>query len=150
MKHWNELTPLEQAHETYSDMYKDAHGVRPHNDVSNWTLADFEKEFEYLGRVIKEDMEREEAEQERAINDFEARVRATIEAGAKDRATAIRWIDTATAEQHEKEVISGAIWHNPPCQPHQLICLESGTIIEVSTPDSVEDNYRVFPGDSQK
>jgi mannose-6-phosphate isomerase-like protein (cupin superfamily) len=62
----------------------------------------------------------------------------------------IRWIDTTTAEQHEKEVISGAIWHNPPCQPHQLICLEAGTIIEVSTPDSVEDNYRVFPGDSQK
>mgnify|MGYP003346397533 CR=1 FL=1 len=83
MKHWNELTPLERAHETYSDMYKDAYGFRPRNDVSNWTLADFEKEFEELGRVINADMEREEAEQERAINDFEARVRATIEAGAK-------------------------------------------------------------------
>ena len=105
MKHWNELTPLEQAHETYSDMYKDAHGVRPHNDVSNWTLADFEKEFEYLGRVIKEDIEREEAEQERAINDFEARVRATIEAGAKDRATAIRWIDTAEDAGGDREFL---------------------------------------------
>ena len=28
--------------------------------------------------------------------------------------------------------------------------VEEGTIIEVSTPDSVEDNYRVMPGDSQK
>jgi len=34
--------------------------------------------------------------------------------------------------------------------PHQLICLESGTVVEVSTPDSVEDNYRIIPGDSQK
>jgi hypothetical protein len=34
--------------------------------------------------------------------------------------------------------------------PHQLICIEEGTIIEVSTPDSVEDNYRVLPGDSQR
>ena len=29
------------------------------------------------------------------------------------------------------------------------IIIEEGTIIEVSTPDSVEDNYRVLPGDSQ-
>jgi len=29
------------------------------------------------------------------------------------------------------------------------VCQEEGTIIEVSTPDSVEDNYRVAPGDSQ-
>jgi mannose-6-phosphate isomerase-like protein (cupin superfamily) len=61
----------------------------------------------------------------------------------------VRWINTATAELHEKEIGDGAVWHNPPCQPHQLICIEAGTIIEVSTPDSVEDNYRVLPGDSQ-
>jgi quercetin dioxygenase-like cupin family protein len=61
----------------------------------------------------------------------------------------VRWIDTTNAELHEKELIDGAVWHNPPCQPHQLICVEAGTIIEVSTPDSVEDNYRVLPGDSQ-
>jgi hypothetical protein len=33
--------------------------------------------------------------------------------------------------------------------PHQLMCVEAGSIIEVSTPDSVEDNYRVEKGDSQ-
>ena len=37
-----------------------------------------------------------------------------------------------------------------PCVPHQVICIEQGTIVEVSTPDSVEDNYRVAKGDSQK
>lgn len=37
-----------------------------------------------------------------------------------------------------------------PLTPHRLTCLEQGTILEISTPDSVEDNYRVMPGDSQK
>ena len=61
----------------------------------------------------------------------------------------VRWIDTITAKVHEKELRKGAVWHNFPCMPHQLECIETGTVIEVSTPDSVEDNYRVMPGDSQ-
>jgi mannose-6-phosphate isomerase-like protein (cupin superfamily) len=59
-------------------------------------------------------------------------------------------IDTANANQTEHELNTGDSWHNPPLLPHQLVCLEAGTIIEVSTPDSVEDNYRVGKGDSQK
>jgi mannose-6-phosphate isomerase-like protein (cupin superfamily) len=62
----------------------------------------------------------------------------------------VRWIDTKTAELYEKNLIIGDVWHNPPLQPHQLFCLEEGMICEVSTPDSVEDNYRVSKGDSQK
>jgi quercetin dioxygenase-like cupin family protein len=62
----------------------------------------------------------------------------------------VKYIDTANASIHEKVLNVGDVWHNPPLLPHQLICLEEGTICEVSTPDSVEDNYRVMPGDSQK
>ena len=62
----------------------------------------------------------------------------------------VKYIDTKTAAQLEQELEQGDTWHNPPCMPHQLICLEEGTVVEVSTPDSVEDNYRVQPGDSQK
>ena len=62
----------------------------------------------------------------------------------------VRWIDTDTAKICERELEVYDTWHNPPCLPHQLICVEAGTIVEVSTPDSVEDNYRVLPGDSQK
>jgi len=62
----------------------------------------------------------------------------------------IRWIDTVNAEVYEKEVCDGDVWHNPPCRPHQIECIEAGTVIEVSTPDSIEDNYRVGKGDSQK
>jgi mannose-6-phosphate isomerase-like protein (cupin superfamily) len=60
------------------------------------------------------------------------------------------WIDTKTAKIDSQALIPGNVWHNEPLLPHQLFCEEEGTILEVSTPDSVEDNYRVLPGDSQK
>jgi len=62
----------------------------------------------------------------------------------------VKWIDTQDASMHEVKLNVGSIWHNTPLSPHQLICIEEGEILEVSTPDSVEDNYRVLPGDSQK
>jgi len=63
----------------------------------------------------------------------------------------VKWIDTKDAILYSKELKVGDTWHNPPLQPHQLIALEAGSSVsEVSTPDSVEDNYRIIPGDSQK
>jgi mannose-6-phosphate isomerase len=62
----------------------------------------------------------------------------------------VKYIDTKDASVHEQELGVGDTWHNEPLLPHQVICIEEGTIIEVSTPDSVEDNYRVMPGDSQR
>ena len=63
----------------------------------------------------------------------------------------LNYIDTTTAEYKSQELTSGMTWHNPPLMPHQLVCMEPGSsVTEVSTPDSVEDNYRIAPGDSQK
>ena len=62
----------------------------------------------------------------------------------------VKYIDTKDATTYEKMLTTGDIWHNPPLLPHQLICLEEGMICEVSTADSIDDNYRVMPGDSQK
>ena len=62
----------------------------------------------------------------------------------------VRYIDTKDASQSSAIIRVGDVWHNPPLFPHQVICLEEGALIEVSTPDSVEDNYRVGKGDSQK
>ena len=60
------------------------------------------------------------------------------------------WCDTKTAQYHEQILEEGAVWRNPPMMPHQLIALVPNSMIfEVSTPDSVEDNYRIIPGDSQ-
>jgi hypothetical protein len=62
----------------------------------------------------------------------------------------VKYILTKDASIKSQILEPGSVWRNEPLEPHQIICLEEGTIIEVSTPDSVEDNYRVFPGDSQK
>lgn len=59
-------------------------------------------------------------------------------------------IDTRDASRVTHDLGPGDVWHNPPLVPHQLFCVEAGTVIEVSTPDSVEDNHRVEPGDSQR
>lgn len=62
----------------------------------------------------------------------------------------VKYIDTVDATEHEVILNPNDVWRNKPLFPHQVICIEEGVIIEVSTPDSVEDNYRVFKGDSQK
>jgi mannose-6-phosphate isomerase-like protein (cupin superfamily) len=62
----------------------------------------------------------------------------------------IMLIDTSNATQREIYLQEGDTLHVPPLTPHQVKCVIEGVLIEVSTPDSVEDNYRVLPGDSQK
>jgi len=62
----------------------------------------------------------------------------------------VHWIDTKDASKHVVVLNQGDTWHNERLKPHQVICIEEGEILEVSTPDSVEDNYRVMKGDSQQ
>ena len=60
------------------------------------------------------------------------------------------WCDTTTATYKEQILKEGDTWRNPPMMPHQLIALKPMSMVfEVSTADSVEDNYRIIPGDSQ-
>ena len=62
----------------------------------------------------------------------------------------VRYIDTKDSMLYEKELNEGDVWHNPSLMPHQLVALQDeSSVTEVSTPDSVEDNYRIGPGDSQ-
>jgi uncharacterized RmlC-like cupin family protein len=62
----------------------------------------------------------------------------------------VNYIDTNDSMMYEKILNEGEVWHNPPLQPHQLMCIsKEGSVTEVSTADSVEDNYRIGAGDSQ-
>ena len=62
----------------------------------------------------------------------------------------LRIINTDNASVKEIILEKGKTWRNKPLLPHQLEALEDHSeIIEVSTQDTVEDNYRVAPGDSQ-
>lgn len=62
----------------------------------------------------------------------------------------LKLIDTENANENTHTLKQGDSWRIKPLRPHQLICVKEGTIIEVSTPDSIADNYRVAKGDSQK
>lgn len=62
----------------------------------------------------------------------------------------VRWLDLETATMLTKELTEGETWINEPLVPHQLESLEdNSSITEVSTADSISDNYRIMPGDSQ-
>ena len=96
LKSWSELSPLEQAAGTFWDFYKEAYGVRPRwIDTTNWTLEDFDREFEVLARVCKENAELRDAAEAASVVRFEARIVDLIAIGAKNRTTAIRWIAEA-------------------------------------------------------
>ena len=79
-----------------SDLFKDAHGFRPSG--SFWVT--WEKASNLRKQIIWDDLidelnlsvDRERRERERALDRFEGLVSKTIENGAADRETAIRWI----------------------------------------------------------
>jgi hypothetical protein len=91
-KSWEQMTALEQARETYWDMYKDAYGVRPRGvDTTGWTLEYFEAEFAGLATAIEQaERERRAAEQE-AIAKFEDRVANLMHTGTC-RERVIAWL----------------------------------------------------------
>ena len=63
----------------------------------------------------------------------------------------VRWIDTKTATLFSQTLTQGMTWRTKPLLPHQLEALEdNSSIIEVSTADSVEYNYRLILGDIQE
>ena len=83
----------------YSDLHKDARGVRPGNAGYNyWTsLTPAEKQVQWDGliREMNQRIDDEQAEEQLAIGRFEAQVQKWIEIGAKTREDAIRWFHQA-------------------------------------------------------
>lgn len=68
-----------------------------------------------------------------------------IEAGEFD----VEYINTQTTETHTVRLRQGSTWTNHALVPHRIICVSPGRILEVSTADHMEDNYKIAPGDSQ-
>ena len=59
-------------------------------------------------------------------------------------------IDLSDGTKSKVYVTKGGIFHLDPLTPHQVTCTEDDTVIlEASSKDSPEDNYRILPGDSQ-
>lgn len=103
MLSWNEMSPLEQAQCQFWDMYKDAYGVRPRGiDTTGWSLADFDREFEFLANLIQQNYEQEQADQKVAIAEFEAKVETLVN-GTTSREKAIAWLMDSVEAQGDPE-----------------------------------------------
>lgn len=62
----------------------------------------------------------------------------------------LTFIDIKTGETKEAVLGEGQTADFGPLSPHQLVAMEPNSmIIEVSTPDIVEDRFRLEPGDTQ-
>lgn len=97
MKSWDELSRKEQLAATHYDFYKDVHGIRPRwMNYDAMTEEQLEKELEQLERESDIQRIEEEKMQKECIAKFEQCVTDTIAMGAKDRATALRWIMDAS------------------------------------------------------
>jgi hypothetical protein len=103
MLSWNEMSPLEQAQCQYWDMYKDAYGCRPRGiDTTGWTLAEFDREFEFLANLIQQNFEQEQADQKVAVAEFEAKVETLVN-GTTSREKAIAWLMDSVEAQGDPE-----------------------------------------------
>jgi hypothetical protein len=87
---------------TFSDLYKDAHGFRPRGHEfydANTTPARKQEIWDATLRDLDQTIEWEKQAEAQAIVEFEKLVDKTIEAGAGDRETALKWIAQSEGEE---------------------------------------------------
>ncbi len=94
---YREPTELEALQSLYSDYHKDLYGFRPRYDADEvWNSVEgLKARIAQLDAVAPDIHAAEDAEYARCIDEIEAKIARTIDAGAGDRETAIRWIADA-------------------------------------------------------
>ena len=82
----------EELYSYISDASKDAQGFRHRMDISGMTFAQLEAECDYWSDQVAITIAYEKEEKARAVEEFKALVQRTIEMGAGDEQTALRWL----------------------------------------------------------
>ena len=76
-----------------SDLYKDVNGVRPRfYNFNEWSDSELEAFTDKLIAQLKENEELERLQEEADVKRFQDQVQKTIELGAGDRKTALKWL----------------------------------------------------------
>jgi hypothetical protein len=95
--------------ELYSDLHKDARGVRPgstgYDYWSSLTPAEKQVQWDGLIREMNQRCDEEQEAQRLAMGRFEAQVTAWIQMGAVERETAIRWIHEAEGTNGDNDYL---------------------------------------------
>lgn len=77
----------------YYDQHKAAYGCKGrHVDYKRITIAELEQMLDHLDEVCAENDAEEKRREDAAVIAFEQRIQDTIDMGAGDRETALRWI----------------------------------------------------------
>ena len=91
-----------------SDLHKDAYGFRPSAYyMSEWAASspdDKQKIWDGLLVDLDESMDREKQEAAYCVEAFEKMVATSIELGARDRQTALRWISAEDIDKGDMDV----------------------------------------------
>lgn len=87
------MTDFTYDDQSFSDIYKDVNGVRPRVH-EYWTATPERKQVIWDALLIESEIQFQESQirEAAAVEAFEKRVVETIQMGAGDRETAIRWI----------------------------------------------------------
>lgn len=90
------MTTLANEFELISDLYKDARGFRPSTEwIRNFDSKPYAEKvriWESLQAEVVDSINEDRAREERKLAEFKALLVRTIEAGAGDFATALRWV----------------------------------------------------------
>jgi len=77
----------------HSDMYKDAYGFRPRGvNFDKHTIKHINDEIDFLQEIIEDDMKLQAIRQQQDIVAFKNLIQETIEHGAGNHETALRWL----------------------------------------------------------
>ena len=104
----NELISL------YSDMHKSAYGFRLRHSIENWTTDEIRDDLERFSEKIKADMSEEKEIAKENVIKFEELIQKTIDTGAEDRTTALRWLydGSGIGGPHSIQDIEHYLWQN--------------------------------------
>jgi hypothetical protein len=101
LAHNYELTHRENMILLYSDFHKDAYGFRPRTvNVYALTTEELEADFDRFEQVCADNRLEEKAAEAEADMAFQALIANTIQMGAGDEATALRWIAEGAVEDY--------------------------------------------------
>lgn len=101
LAHNYELTHRENMILLYSDFHKDAYGFRPRTiNVYALTTEELEADFDRFEQVCADNRIEELAAEAEADNAFKALIADTIQMGAGDEVTALRWIAEGAVEDY--------------------------------------------------
>ena len=91
----------EDAYSYISDASKGVQGVRSRFDWSEFTLVQLCMQGDRWSERVLESIQEDKIREDEAIAEFEGTIAATIESGAGDRKTAIRWLKEAYTDDDD-------------------------------------------------